>query len=212
MNQMSRVVSALSAVMLASALHAQSTTGMPSNQYIVTMSFNDVVLHTAEAQKALSSLQSKFAPREGRVRGLNEEVEALRRQVENAGSQASETEKTTRAETVSRKERELQREADGFKADFQAESQEVFERVAQKVFAFVQTYAKQRGYTAVIERGTDASPVVWYAASDIDITEQVIKAYDAQAGAAVLPPVSSPTGAGGAKAPQSLPKSPSPRP
>jgi hypothetical protein len=43
--------------------------------------------------------------------------------------------------------------------------------------------------SAVIERGSDAAPVVWYAAGNLDITDELIKAYNAQssAGPAGLP-------------------------
>jgi hypothetical protein len=33
----------------------------------------------------------------------------------------------------------------------------------------------------VIERGSDTNPVVWYAAANTDITDDLIKAYNAQA-------------------------------
>jgi outer membrane protein len=79
--------------------------------------------------------------------------------------------------------KQLQRQTEDLRQDSQAESQQVFQRVAQKVFEFLQTYAQQRGYSAVIERGSDTSPVVWYVADSLDITDQLIKAYDAQSGA-----------------------------
>jgi hypothetical protein len=78
--------------------------------------------------------------------------------------------------------RRLQREAENYKNDTESASQQVFQRVAQKVYSFVQVYAKQHGYTIVIERGSDSTPVVWYVASNVDITDQVVKAYNAKAG------------------------------
>ena len=40
----------------------------------------------------------------------------------------------------------------------------------------------------MIERGSDAAPVVWFAAADMDITDQLVKAYDAQSpGSAAKP-------------------------
>ena len=80
------------------------------------------------------------------------------------------------------KEERLQREAEDFKNDSQTESQQVFQQVAQKVFSFLQGLSQQHGYAAVLERGTEAAPVVWYAASNIDITDQIIKSYDAKSG------------------------------
>jgi outer membrane protein len=197
-------------MLLAYPCHAQAPAGNAAAQDIVMVSFNDVVLHTAEAQKALSALQKRFAPRQAQFQALNDEVEALRTKIEGTNEKASEAEKMTSAETLERKEKQLQRQGDDFRQDSQTESQQVFQGVAQKVFAFLQTYAQQHGYSAVIERGTNASPVVWYVADNLDITEQVTKAYDAQSGAISPQTPTKPAGPGSSKTPQSLPDSPSP--
>jgi outer membrane protein len=210
MNYLSKIMPALSVVLLGCACNAQAPAGKAATQAIVMVSFNDVVLHTSEAQKALSALQTKFASRQTQLQALNDEVEALRKKIESTNEKASDAEKVTSAETLQRKEKQLQRQADDFRQDSQAESQQVFQQVAQKVFTFLQAYAQQHGYSAVIERGTDASPVVWYVADNMDITEQIIKAYDAR-GAAISPQTSpKPVGPSPTKPPESLPDSPSP--
>ena len=212
MNQLCKAAFVLCIALLARASHSQVSASKPATQNIVTVSFNDVVLHTAEAQKALSALQAQFAPRQAQLQTLNNEVESLRKKIEGTNEKASDTEKATSADTLDRKEKQLQRQADDFRQDSQSESQQVFQRVAQKVFAFLQTYAQQHGYSAVIERGTDASPVVWYVANNMDITEQVTKAYDAQSGAVTPQAPAKPSGPGATKVPESLPDSPSPHP
>jgi Skp family chaperone for outer membrane proteins len=71
------------APILAVVAHAQSN--------IVTVSFNAAVLQTAEAQKDLGTLQARFAPRQAQLQALDDEVEALRKQVsDNKLSEASE--------------------------------------------------------------------------------------------------------------------------
>jgi outer membrane protein len=144
----------------------------PASQKIATLSFNAAVLQTTEAQKEMGALKAKFAPRQAQLQTLNDEVEALRKQL-------SDTETTTLQRSLESKEKQLQRQAEDFKNDSDGESQQAFQRVAQKVYAFLQTYAQQHGYSAVIERGSDAAPVVWFAAADMDITDQLVKAYNA---------------------------------
>jgi len=209
MNQLSKIAFVFCGVLWACASPAQAPADKPAAQNIVIVSFNDLVLHTAEAQKALAALEAQFAPRQAQLQALNGEVEALRKKIEGANEKVSDTEKAASAETLDRKEKQLQRQAEDFRQDSQAESQQVFQRVAQKVFAYLQTYAQQHGYSAVIDRGTDASPVVWYAASNMDITELLIKAYDAQSGVATPRMSTRPSGPGAAKTPESLPDSPS---
>jgi outer membrane protein len=152
----------------------------PASQKIVTLSFNAAVLQTAEAQKQMGALKARFTPRQAQLQTLNDEVEALRKQLSDPANKLSDPETTTRQRSLESKEKQLQRQAEDFKNDSDSESQQAFQRVAQKVYAFLQAYAQQHGYSAVIERGSDAAPVVWFAAADMDITDQVVKAYDAQ--------------------------------
>jgi outer membrane protein len=150
-------------------------------QNIVTVSFNAAVLQTAEAQKSLKALEARYSPKQKQLQALNDEVESLRKQLADTSSNLSDIERAARARTLESKEKQLQREAEDIKNDSQNESEQIFQRVATKVYAFLQTFSQQHGYTAVIERGSDAYPVVWYAAGNMDITDELIKAYNAQA-------------------------------
>lgn len=202
----------LSVSMFATISQAQVTSNPPAAEHIVTLSFNSAVLQTAEAQRELGALQAKLAPRQAQLQSLNNEVETLRKQLTDTGNKLSDTERETRERSLETKEKELQRQAEDFRNDSQNESQQVFQKVAQKVYAFLQTYSQQHGYSAVIERGSDAAPVVWYAAGNLDITDELIKAYNAQspAGPAALP--NAPRGGTSARPEKTLPESPSPHP
>jgi outer membrane protein len=193
---------------------AQAQTAQPQAvaQNFVIVNFNAVVLQTAEAQRDLGALQTKFATRQAHLQELNDEIESLRKQLADSGSKLSQGEQASRTQALESKEKQFQREAEDFRTDSQSESQQVFQRVAQKVYAYLQTYSQQHGYAAVIERGSDANPVVWYAIASLDITDQLIKAYNAQSGAAAPVAPSGPAHSGNSKPPQSLPESPTTKP
>jgi outer membrane protein len=202
------VLSCLSVV--TSSAHAQASPSQVKPQNIVTVSFNAAVLQTAEAQKSLSALQTRYAPKQKQLQALNDEVENLRKQLADTTSNLSDAERTSRAQSLESKEKELQREAEDFKSDSQSESEQVFQRVAQKVYAFLQTYSQQHGYSAVIERGSDASPVVWYAAANLDITNELIKAYNAHAEVTSSTPANGAPHTAAPKSSQPLPDNPTP--
>jgi len=164
-----------------SVAQAQASPSQAKLQNIVTVSFNAAVLQTAEARKSLSAMEARYAPKQKQLQALNDEVEGLRKQLADTSSNVSDAERATRAQLLESKEKELQREAEDFKSDSQSESEQIFQRVATKVYAFLQTFSQQHGYSAVIERGSDAYPVVWYTAGNMDITDELIKAYNAQA-------------------------------
>jgi outer membrane protein len=205
---MRRLSAVLSLLTLSSGIVSQAQ----ATQNIVTLSFNAAVFQTAEAQKALAGLQSRFAPRQAQLQALSDEVDALRKQISGAGDKLSDTERETRQQSLDRKERQLQRQAEDLKNDSQSESQQVFQTVAQKLYAFLQAYSQQHSYTAVLERGSDAAPVVWYAAANLDITDQLVKAYNARSSAVSSGNADSPNRGGSTKPPRTLPESPSPHP
>jgi outer membrane protein len=161
---------------------AQSPTSLPAPVY-VTVAFNTAVLQTAEAQHVFSDLQAKFAPRQTHLQQLNTQIESLKKQVNDNAASLSEADKSAKLHTLDAEKRQLQREADDFKGDTDSASQQAFQSVAQKLYAFLQDYAKHHAYTLVIDRGSDAAPVVWYAAANADITAELVKAYDLKAAA-----------------------------
>lgn len=186
------ILGVLSAMCTARAQNngAMPTTPLPSGSLnIVVLNFNAAVLGTAEAQRSLGALQKKYAPREQQLQRLNDDIEESKKVLSDPGTKLTDAEKNQKLQDLGTKEKQLQREAEDFKNDSQAESQQAFQQVAQKLFSFLQEFSKQHGYTAVLERGTDTAPVVWYTASSVDITDQLIKSYDAKygVGAATIP-------------------------
>jgi outer membrane protein len=157
--------------LFSSACFAQAAPSSPANG-IVTKAFNTAVLQTNEAQRELSSLQAQFAPRQAHLEALNVEIETLQKQAATD---------PTKVNSINAKEKQLQREGEDFRTESQMASEQTFQAVAQKVYAFLQEFSSQHGYTAVIERGSNASPVVWYAAANLDITKTVVDAYNARA-------------------------------
>jgi outer membrane protein len=176
--QRSRTLVSLCVFFVSAAIsYAQSPTSLSAPVY-VTIAFNTAVLQTAEAQHIFSDLQAKFAPRQTHLQQLNSQIESLKKQINDNAASLSEADKSAKLHTLDTEERQLQREADDFKGDTDSASQQAFQSVAQKLYAFLQEYAKQHAYTLVIDRGSDAAPVVWYAAANADITAELIKAYN----------------------------------
>ena len=162
-----------------SGASAQTPTNEVHPEHLVTISFNAAVLQTTEAQREFTALQTRYAPRQAQLQTLNDEVESLRKQL-SGGDKLTDTEKESREKSLDSKEKQLQRQAEDFRNDSQADSQQIYQRIAQKVYAFLQTYSQRNGFSIVIERGSDASPVVWYTAKNMDITDELIKAYNSE--------------------------------
>ena len=144
---------------------------------VATVNFTAAVLQTAEGQREFGALQTKYAPRQAQLQTLNQEIESLRKLL-SSDSKLTDSDKQLRQKSLDSKEKQLQREAEDFRNDSQSDSQQVYQRIAQKMYTFLQAYAQQNSFTILIDRGSDATQVVWYAAKGVDVTEDLIKAYN----------------------------------
>jgi outer membrane protein len=179
--QRSRTLVSVYVLLLSSVISlGQAPASLPQPVY-VSVAFNSAVLQTTEAQRIFRDLQVKFAPRQTHLQELNAKVESLKKQINDNSASLSEADKAAKLHDLDSEERQLQRETDDYKSDTDSASQQAFQSVAQKLYTFLQDYAKQHAYTLVIDRGSEAAPVVWYAASNADITAELIKAYDLKA-------------------------------
>lgn len=152
-------------------------------QRVAVISFTAAVMQTNEAKRDFGALQARFAPRKAELESLSREVDALRKQLSQANNALQSPEQASHAQTLSAKEKQLERAEEDFRNDAQSEEQEAFQRIAQKVDTFLHSYAERHGYSVVLDRGSsEAAPSVLYAIDSIDITRQVIAEYDAQSG------------------------------
>jgi outer membrane protein len=74
----------------------------------------------------------------------------------------------------------------------------MYNSLASKVYEVVAGYAKDQGFTLVVDVSEQQSPVLW-AADSTNITKPIIDAYNAKSG--VPAPPAQPAPAQGAKAP-----------
>ena len=159
---------------------------------IATIAFNPAVFQTNEAQRDFAEVQKKFGPKEAELKTLGDEVDSLKKQIQAGGDKLSDEERSTRLKAIDVKEKQLQRNTEDAQNDFQTESGQAFQKVAEKVFNFMQDYAKQQGYTMVIDRGNAQAPIVWYADPSIDITAAVVTAYNTKSGVPAQPNANAP--------------------
>jgi outer membrane protein len=174
-----RLLGLLALLVNAHAQQPVTPASVSSQVHLVTISFTAAVMQTAEAQREFGILKARFTPRQNSLQTLSQEVEALRREISDDTVKLAEADRAAKSVSLTSKEKELRREEEDFRTDSESASQQAFQRVAQKVYSFLEEYARQHSYSKVIERGTEAAPVVWYASTETDITDAVVRAYNA---------------------------------
>jgi len=173
---------------------------------IAVVAFQLAVAQTNEGQRDFGDLQKKYAPREAALKTLSDEVDNLTKQLQAQGATLSQAEQANKAKVIDEKKKQLDRDSEDARNDFQADIQEMYNALASKVYDVMSTYAEHEGFTLVLDISQQQTPVL-FSANGTNITKQVIDAYNVKSGVPAPPP--QPAGAPGS---QAAPKAPATRP
>jgi outer membrane protein len=153
---------------------------------IAVIAFQLAVAQTNEGLRDFADLEKKYAPKEAALKSLSDEIDNLTRQLQAQSASLSEVERNSRAKIIDEKKKQLDRDTEDARNDFQQDMQDIFEGLQSKVYDVMQSYAEQQGYTLVLDVSQQQSPVL-YAINGTNITKQVIDAYNLKSGVPAPP-------------------------
>jgi outer membrane protein len=158
------------------------------------VAFQVAVAQTNEGQRNFADIQRKFEPKRNQIKASGDEIETLKKQLQAQGDKLSPAEAASRTKAIDDKTKALQRTAEDAQNDYQSEIQEMYNTLASKVFEVVDSYAKEQGFTLVLDASAQQSPILW-AAEATNITQPIIAAYNAKSGVPAPPaqPASAPS-------------------
>jgi outer membrane protein len=162
---------------------------------IAIISFQQAVAQTKEFQSDIADLRKKYAPREQELKQINDQIEALKKKLQDGGVSLSNAQRQADLQEIDDKTKKLQRSAENLRNDEQSDGQETFQQVSSKVGQVMVEYAQKQGFEIVLDAGEQTSSVLWWTPT-ADITRAVVGTYDARS--------SVPT-------PSSVPSAPTPR-
>jgi outer membrane protein len=171
---------------------------------IAVVAFQVAVAKTNEGQRNFADVQKKFEPKQAQLKTLNDDIENLKKQLQAQGDKLSPAEQQAKTKKIDDETKELQRSAEDARNDYQTAIGDMYNTLASKVYEVVESYAKEQGYTLVIDVSQQQSPVL-YAAESTNITQAVIDGYNTKSGVPAPPP-SAPSAP--AAAPKPAPKAP----
>jgi outer membrane protein len=160
-------------------------------QKVAVIVFQQAVAQTNEGQRNFAQLRDKFAPKQAELKTKSDEVDALKKELQDAGAKLSDDERDRRLKVIDDKTKALQRDAEDDQNDFNGQMGDIYQALAQKVYVTVDAYAKKNGFTIVLDASNQQNtPVIWITPG-IDITKEIVDAYNASSG--VAPPPASAT-------------------
>lgn len=158
-----------------------------STTKIAIIQFQNAVAATNEFQRDIADLRKKYEPQESKLQSDNQEIETLKKQLQDGGTGLSENDRATKMRSIDDKTKTLQRAAQDLQSNEQQDGQETFQQVANKVGTVMISFAQGQGFNVVLDASQQNSNVLWWIPST-DITKAVVDAYNAKSGVPAPPP------------------------
>lgn len=167
-----------------------------------------------EGQKEMGTLQKKFEPKQAELKGQNDELEALKKQLSTQQDKLSEDALANLKKQIDGKQKTFDRAVQDAQEEFGNQQQEIASKILQKMAPVIVKYASENGFGMVIDTSKPwpQGPVL-IAGDGVDITKPVVEAYNAQSGvpaptSGAAKPVTPRPSTGAA----TTPKAPAPKP
>lgn len=168
----SSLIAAAALLCLAWGANAQQT---PAKVGVI--SIQGAIAGTKDGQKASQELDTKFMPKKKEFDSRQSEIAQMQDQFNKGGSVMSDDKRNQLARDIDEKKKRLQRDMQDAEEELQGEQQRLLQGLGQRMMAVIEKYAKDNGYTIVLNVSDPNTPVL-YASSAIDITQDIISLYD----------------------------------
>jgi len=132
-----------------------------------------------QSQRGQAVKQKLEQERLGRQKELDtrqQELVKLQAEYEKQAPVLSEQAKREKKEAVERRFRDARRVAEDANRDFEKRVREAEMETTREIFAVIQEYGKDQGFSVVLERSS-----IVFGAAAVDVTADIIKRYDGKA-------------------------------
>jgi outer membrane protein len=166
---------ALASLVLGAAAMVQAQGQLPTKIAIIHV--QNAILGTKDGQKAATELQGRFAPKKAAIDKKNADIASLQDQLRKGSATMSEDAKNKLMRDIDANQKSLTRETEDAQSDLDQEQGKIMQELGNKMMAVVEKYATQNGFAVVLDVSNPQTPVLW-AASAVDITNDIVKLYD----------------------------------
>jgi outer membrane protein len=134
-----------------------------------------VLARSAAGVAAREQLEKERATIQKDMDTRRQELEKLRDEIEKKGALMTADARREKQETFERKRRDAARAADDYQKELEKKEGQLLQRVLQEVSGVIEKVGKEKNYYMIVEKRNAG---VLYAATDADLTDEVIRAYD----------------------------------
>jgi len=155
---------------------------------IGTISMEQAIFATNEGRRDFEALSKKLEPKQNELKGQNDEIESLQKQLNTQGDKLNEDARANLVKQIETKKKSLDRQLQDAREDAQNQQNEIAQRILQKLGPVLIKYATDNGFGMIVDTSQPwpQSPVVWWGES-VDVTKPVVEVFNAQSGVAPPP-------------------------
>jgi len=164
-----------------------ATLTVQAQSKVAAINIQVAIVNTKDGQKAAAELQAKMQPKKRELEQRQNDINALQDQLNKGQNTLSESAKNDLYKNIEAKKKTLQREMEDAQADLEADQQKLMQQLGQKIVAVIERYARDNGYTMVVDVGNPNTPVI-YASPSVEITKEIIELYEKSTASASAPP------------------------
>jgi outer membrane protein len=171
------------------AAAAPATTTSPSTGTKVgTINIQEAIFASNEGMRDGEALRKKLEPKQNELKGQNDELEALKKQLTAQQDKLNEEALANLKKQIESKQKVFDRAVQDFQEDGGNQQQEIAGRILQKMAPMIVKYSQDNGFGMIVDTSKPwpQSNVLWWGEA-VDITKAVIEAYNVQSGVPAPP-------------------------
>ena len=171
---------ALAAVglLVVAVVRAQSPAASPAAPGKVgVINIRGAIGSTSEGKQAQAELQSQFAPRQTEIENMNKQINDLRQRLAACEGKCSQDEIQRLTAQGQRLTTQFDRKNNELQEDSNAALGDVIDRIGRKMVDVLDKYARENGYTMVLDSSAQNTPIL-FSAPQIDVTQDIVRLYD----------------------------------
>ena len=141
------------------------------------INIQSAIVTTKDGQKAAAELDSKAAPKRKTLEAKQNDINALKDQLQKGSNALSETAKQEIVRNIDTKTKSFNRDMEDAQAEVEADQQKVLQDLGGRIMAVIDKYAKDNGFVLILDVSSPQTPVM-FASNTIDVTKEIIDLYD----------------------------------
>jgi outer membrane protein len=161
-----------------------------------TINIQDAIFVCNEGRRDMDALQKKYEPKQTELKNQSDELEQLKKQLDTQGSKLNDDASASLRKQIESKQKSFDRSVQDAQEEVGNQQQEIASRILSKMAPVIVKFSQENGFTMIVDTSKPwpQSPILWWNPDAVDITKNVIDAYNVQSGVAAPP-----TPPGGAK-------------